>query len=132
MTWEGFASKLQNIHPCSRSSVVSSSSCLPRSSSRSSSISTSSQYNWLRELHRKIRRDEEAVGKYVGNKSSNHHSKPRERRQAACEHLLQKKHKYCSVCYLCTRCGEVFLRYQNLVVNMNFRSFSFQEKLLKQ
>ena len=98
----------------SRSSVISSSSCLPRSS-RSSSISSSSQYNWLRELHRKIRREEEAAGKIIGNKSSDHHShnKPRERRHAACEHLLQKKHKYCSVCYLCTRCGEVFLRYQN-------------------
>ena len=98
----------------SRSSVISSSSCLPKSSSsRSSSISSSSQYNWLRELHRKIRREEEAAGKVVGNKSSNHNSKSRtrERRHTACEHLLQKKHKYCSVCYLCTRCGEVFLRY---------------------
>ena len=96
----------------SRSSVISSSSCLPRSS-RSSSMSSSSQYNWLRELHRKIRRDEEAAGKIVGNKSSDQHShnKTRERRRTACEHLLQKKHKYCSVCYLCTRCGEVFLRY---------------------
>ena len=103
----------------SGSSVISSSSCLPRSSSsRSSSISSSSQYNWLRELHRKIRREEEAVGKVMGNKCSNHnsHSRARERRHTACEHLLQKKHKYCSVCYLCTRCGEVFLRYPKSLV----------------
>ena len=95
----------------SRSSVLSSSTCVPRSSSSRSSSLTSSQYNWLRELHRKVRRGQEAAAR-TGNIKHNHdHVKTRGRRHTACEHLLQKKHKYCSVCYLCTRCGEVFLRF---------------------
>ena len=119
----------------SRSSVISSSSCLPRSSSsRSSSISSSSRYNWLRELHRKIRREEEAAVRVEDNKYSHHsHSRARQRRHTACEHLLQKKHKYCSVCYLCTRCGEVFLRYPKARVFIhNWKLHNFQEKLFIQ
>ena len=102
----------------SSSSTSSSSSCFPISSSSESLKPAAggclnkkrSHVDLLQQLQNKVYKNIEKDAVKVPLPKRQKELKIRSRKQSSCEHILRKKHKYCSVCYQCCKCEEIFLR----------------------
>ena len=91
-------------------STVSSSTCFPRSSLSTSDAFKFKKYKSLKDLGRKSEPKAGIFRSLGGSVRKQEPIKTRARRRTNCEHVLRKKHKYCTVCYQCSLCQEVFLR----------------------